>query len=65
MTKMSFLLVVCLFLALHPTHYVRYFLDSGGRLVRDENDFVKFWFESDQNNAIEGWPKLDILRLEG
>ena len=41
------------------------FLDYWGCLVRGETDFVKFWVKFDQNNAKEGRPKFDILKVRG
>ena len=41
----------------------RRFLDYWGCLVRGEPDFVKFWVKFDQNNAQEGRPKFDILKV--
>ena len=36
-----------------------------GCLVRGETDLVKFWVKFDQNNAKEGQPKLDKLKVRG
>ena len=41
------------------------FLDYWGRLVRGETDIVKFWVKFDQNNAKEGRPKFDIVKVRG
>ena len=45
--------------------FSRRFLAYWGRLVRSETDFVKFWVTFDQNNAKEGRPKFDILKVRG
>ena len=41
------------------------FLDYLGCFVRGETDIVKFWVKFDQNNAKEGWPKFDIIKVRG
>ena len=41
------------------------FLDYWGCSVRCETDFVKFWINFDQNNAKEGQPKFDKLKVRG
>ena len=45
--------------------FLRHFLDYYGYLVRCEKDLVTVWFNSDQNNAKEGQPKFDKLRVRG
>ena len=45
--------------------FSRRFLDYWGRLVRGETDFVRFLVKFDQNNAKEGRPKFDILKVRG
>ena len=44
---------------------VFWFLDYWGCLVCCETDFVKFWVHFDQNNAKEGPPKFDKLKVGG
>ena len=45
--------------------FLRCFLDYWGCLVRGETDFVIFLVKFDQNNAKEGRPKFDILKVRG
>ena len=43
----------------------RRFWDYWGRLARGETDFVRFWVKLDKNNAKEGRPTSDKLKVRG
>ena len=45
--------------------FLQRFLDNWGCSVRCETDFVKCWLNFDQNNAKEGRPKFDKLKVGG